>query len=84
MCVIYSYIYDDGQCHRYGNRSSKGWNRTDILSVVYVILTTQMGNVEEDWTKCNFVAASLEDLSSASSRNVFYVSYTIGSGQYVK
>jgi len=37
-CVFY--IYDDGQCaedenqcHRYGNRSSKGWNRTDILSV---------------------------------------------------
>ena len=68
----------------YGNRSSKGWNRTDILSVVYVILTAEMGSVEEDWNKCNFVAASPEDVSSASSRNVFYITYTVGSGRYVQ
>jgi len=88
VCVIY--IYDDGQCsddenqcHRYGNRSSRGWNRTDILSVRYVILTAKMGSVEDDWNKCNFVAASPEDVSSASSRSVFYNSYTVGSGRYV-
>lgn len=81
------YIYDDGNVQEMrtnGNRSPKGWNGTDILSVVYIILTAQMGRVEEDWNKWNSLAASPEDVSSASSRNVFYIIYTLGSGRYVQ
>jgi hypothetical protein len=51
---------------------------------VSYMLTAQIDSVEEDCNGCNFLAASLEGVSSASSRNVVYISNTSGSGRYLQ